>query len=84
MSSAAVALHRFEGLVVPSSWDDRGGPLKVALLTDDEGEHFLEASTVGKALLDCVHQRVCVYGRIETDRRGMPVLIAERFEVLTP
>jgi hypothetical protein len=84
MPSVAVDLCRLEGLVVPSSWDDRGGPLGVALLTDDEGEHFLAGTTAGQALLNCVHKRVCVFGRTETDGRGNRLFVAERFEVLSP
>jgi len=84
MSSAAVALNRYEGLVVPSSWDDRGWPLGVTLLTDDEGEHSLAGAEAAHELMRCMHKRVRVFGRMEADSRGNRYLIAERFEVISP
>jgi hypothetical protein len=71
-SAAARAVLR--GLVSPLEWDDEGRPLRLALLTADEGEYEVRLEGAGLLLLDLLREEVLVHGSV-VPRPGSPPVV---------
>ncbi len=48
------------GIVVPIEWDEGGEPLRIAILTLDEGEYEVELEGIGRQLMQHMQQEVLV------------------------
>jgi hypothetical protein len=70
----------FEGVLIPSDWDDIGSVTGISLNTTDEGEYEIEImdGQMRKRLLKNLKRRVRLSGRINRDG----TLRVSRFEVL--
>jgi hypothetical protein len=73
-----------EGLVVAADWDENDEVTLVSLLTDDEGEYLVEADSIGRELIGCIHKRVRLHGCLGKDQSGEDVIAGEYFTILDP
>jgi len=61
------------GIVVPVSWDAVGNPLRVAILTSDEGEYQVAPSGLGRRLFSFLRQEIKARVLVPVDDDGRPV-----------
>lgn len=61
------------GIVVPVSWDGVGNPLRVAILTSDEGEYQVAPSGLGRRLFSFLRQEIKARVLVPADDDGRPV-----------
>ena len=53
-----------KGIIIPSQWDDNGKIIGVSINTNDEKEYLIEPAGAGKDLLNLIHQKVAVRGKV--------------------
>ena len=77
-----------EGVIIPSKWDNNGIILGVSLCTSNEQEYRVQQNRFGKELLNLVHHKVAVTGKISERLDGSQLIIirsyrkkAEPFEI---
>ena len=56
--------QRIEGIIIPSNWDENGLITGVSIYTSDEKEYLVQPSRLSKELLNHVHHKVEVSGKI--------------------
>lgn len=58
------------GLILPVEWDESDDIVRVVIETTDEESFIVEPDTKGRELLQLIHQRVEVTGRIRQGEYG--------------
>ncbi len=61
---------KVRGIVVPTAWDRFGNPLRVAILTRDEGEYPVAPRGLGRRLFRCLREEVSARIVVEQDPDG--------------
>ena len=69
----------FEGIVIPSSWDENGLTLGVSLHTSDEKQYQIQLNKLGRELLDLVHHKVEATGKIRERLDGSKLIIISSY-----
>jgi len=53
-----------KGIIVPAMWDDDGNVKGISICTIDEKEYHVEPNSIGKELLNYIHEKVSIKGKI--------------------
>jgi hypothetical protein len=61
---------KVRGIVVPTAWDRFGSPLRVAILTRDEGEYPVSPRGLGRRLFRCLREEISARVVVEQDPDG--------------
>jgi len=61
---------KVRGIVVPTAWDRFGNPLRVAILTPDEGEYPVAPRGLGRRLFRCLREEINARVVVEQDPDG--------------
>jgi hypothetical protein len=62
-----LGLFKIRGIIIPSSWNEEGHALSVAVSTFDEEEYFVEKDPKGDQLLEQLREKVEVSGVVRVD-----------------
>ena len=62
-----LGLFKIQGIIIPSSWNEEGRVLSVAVSTFDEEEYLVEKDTKGDQLLEQLRKEVEVSGLVRID-----------------
>jgi hypothetical protein len=65
---------KVRGIVVPTAWDRFGNPLRVAILTRDEGEYPVAPRGLGRRLFRCLREEISARVVVEPDPDGGEVV----------
>ncbi len=68
-----------EGLVIPSNCDDNGNVSGVSIQTNDEKEYLAAITKTGKELLDHIHEKVNVHGKIRERLDGKTLISVQDY-----
>ena len=71
-----------EGIVMPSRWNERGKPARIALHTDDRKEYEIDFSGAGKELLHLTYKKVAVLGKLRQQLNGRTILCVRRYQII--
>ena len=71
-----------QGIVVPVSWDRFGNPLRVAVLTSDEGEYVIAPRGMGRRLFRFLREEVKARLVLHDDDAGGAVARVVSFTVV--
>ena len=64
-----------EGVVIPASWAENGLTMGVSLHTSDEKQYLIQLNKLGKELLDLLHHKVEVTGKIRERLDGSKLIV---------
>ncbi|MBC8392023.1 MAG: hypothetical protein H8E17_05595 [Deltaproteobacteria bacterium] len=53
-----------KGIIIPSQWDDKGKIIGVSINSNDEKAYLIEPIGAGKDLLNLIHQKLAVRGKV--------------------
>ena len=67
------------GIVIPVDWDEKGNIMRVAVMTADEGEYFVEENEQSKHLDALMRQEVEVIGMVR-EEIGRKVITVENWK----
>ena len=62
------------GIILPSKWDDDGKVTRISIHTNDENEYIVDFSGAGKELLNLIHKKVEVKGKLRERLNGNVVI----------
>jgi hypothetical protein len=71
-----------KGVVMPSSRDANGLAMGVSLHTPEEKQYLIQLNKLGKELLDLVHHKVEVTGKIRERLDGSKIIIISHYRRL--
>ena len=75
--------NRFQGIIIPSDWDNNGNITDITLQTHDEKTYVIEPSRIGNELYQHIRQSVIVHGKIRQRLDGRTLIRVESYEVST-
>lgn len=75
-------LTTLKGLLVPASWDERGGITAATVSTYFEEDYLIDQNPLGEELLVFVRQRVKVIGFVREDQNGQKIITVKKYEIL--
>ena len=75
-------MPKIEGLIIPSSWDEKGNIKAVSLHTSDEKEYRVEYGGVGKELLAHIHHKVEATGKISERLDGRQYISVHSYSTI--
>ena len=64
-----------EGVVIPASWDENSLTMGVSLHTSDEKQYLIQFNKLGRELLDLVHHKVEVAGKLRERLDGSKLIV---------
>ena len=70
------------GIIMPSNWDEDGRIIGTAIYTNTEEVHGLEHNSISRELLNLMHKRVEVKGRIREHPDGNKSIAVQNYIVL--
>jgi hypothetical protein len=76
------AVEVVRGIVVPTVWDRAGNPLRVSILTADEGEYPVSPRGLGRRLFAFLTEEVRARVVVETDPSGNTMTRVVSFTVV--
>lgn len=67
---------RILGIVIPSSWDEKGRPIGVSLATSEESIELVSDNVSQKELINLIHKQVEITGlsRMKSGRKNILVV----------
>lgn len=71
-----------QGIIMPSRWNEKGKPARIAIHTDDRKEYEIDFSGVGKELLDLTYQKVAIQGKLRQQLNGRSILCVRQYQVI--
>jgi hypothetical protein len=71
-----------EGIIMPSKWNERGKPARIAIHTDDRKEYEIDFSGAGKELLDLTYKNVAVQGKLRQQLNGRTILCVRKYHII--
>ena len=74
--------NRFEGIIVPSKWDNEGNIIGITLHTHDEKAYMIESSRTGNELFKYIRKNVLVLGKTRQRLDGHTLIRVTNYEVL--
>ena len=70
------------GIILPSRWNEKGKPARIALHTDDQHEYEIDFSGAGKELLNLAYKKVVVQGKLRQQLSGRESLSVRQYQVI--
>jgi hypothetical protein len=74
--------HAIAGIVVPGTWDHQGNVTGVTIQAYDEKVYIVEHNQIGKELLNCIHEKVEVSGKIRERINGSISIRVKSYKVM--
>jgi len=71
-----------KGIIIPSQWDDKGKIIGVSINTNDEKEYLIEPIGAGKDLLNLIHQKVAVRGKVRQRIDGNKLIRVNNYKTI--
>ena len=53
-----------EGIILPAAWDEHGNVKGISINTNYEKEYLVEPNITGRELLNYIHEKVAIKGKI--------------------
>ena len=75
----AASKNAIEGLVIPNKWDEKGNIIGIAIHTDKEEIYLIAHNRMEGALLNHVHVRVGIKGKIMERLDGSKLIHVQSF-----
>jgi hypothetical protein len=75
--------QKIEGIIIPSNWDENGLIKGVSIYTSDEKEYLVQLNSLSRELLDHVHHKVEVTGKILEHLNGRRQIILNSYRKIT-
>ena len=70
------------GIILPSRWNEKGKPARIAIHTDDQHEYEIDFSGAGKELLNLAYKKVVVQGKLRQQLSGRESLSVRQYQVI--
>jgi hypothetical protein len=70
------------GIILPSRWNEKGRPARIAIHTDDQHEYEIEFSGAGKELLNLAYKKVVVQGKLREQLSGRATLSVRQYQII--
>jgi len=74
--------HAIAGIVVPGTWDHQGNVTGVTIQAYDEKVYIVEHTQLGKELLNHIHEKVEVSGKIRERINGSISIRVKSYRVM--
>jgi hypothetical protein len=74
--------HTIAGIVVPGTWDHQGTVTGVTIQAYDEKAYLVEHTPLGKELLNHIHEKVEVAGKIRERINGNISISVKSYRVM--
>ena len=75
-------LVKFRGIITPCAWAVDGSVTQICLADENENEHLLALSGVGKALMGHQQELVEVRGNFISDKEKRNIFVVSKFDVI--
>ena len=75
-------INTIKGIVVPSTWDNQGNVTGVTIQAYDEKAYHVEHGQLGKQLLNHIHEKVEVDGKIRERINGSVSIHVKSYKVM--
>jgi hypothetical protein len=76
----AISRNGIEGLVIPNKWDDNGKVIGIAIHTDKEEIYIVAHNRVEKELLNQLHLKVRIEGKVMERLDGSKLIHVRSFQ----
>ncbi|MBT8490560.1 MAG: hypothetical protein KJN62_05890 [Deltaproteobacteria bacterium] len=70
------------GVIMPNNWDENGRIIEIALYTNTEEVYCVEHNSLTRDLMDLMHKRVEIKGKIREQSGGIKSIAVKNFIVL--
>jgi hypothetical protein len=70
------------GIILPSRWNEKGKPARIAIHTDDKKEYQIDFSGPGKELLNLTYKKVAVQGKLRQQLNGHEILSVRQYQII--
>ncbi len=70
------------GIILPSRWNERGKPARIAIHTDNQKEYQIDFSGAGKELLNLTYKKVSVQGKLREQLNGRAILSVRQYQII--
>jgi hypothetical protein len=70
------------GIILPSRWNEKGKPARIAIHTDDQHEYEIDFSGAGKELLNLAYKKVVVHGKLREQLSGRASLSVRQYQII--
>ncbi len=70
------------GIILPSRWNEKGKPARIAIHTDDQKEYQIDFSGAGKELLNMTHKKVAIQGKLREQLNGRAILSVRQYQII--
>ena len=70
------------GVIMPNNWDENGRIIEVALYTDTEEVYPVEPGSIAQTLMNFMHQKVEIKGKIKEHPDGKKLIAVQNYTVL--
>lgn len=74
--------HAIAGIVVPGTWDHQGNVTGVTIQAYDEKVYIVEHTQLGKELLNYLHKKVEVFGKIRERINGSISIRVKSYRIM--
>jgi hypothetical protein len=75
-------INTIKGIVVPSTWDNQGNVTGVTIQAYDEKAYIVEHVQLGEELLNHIHEKVAVDGKIRERINGSISIHVKSYKVM--
>jgi predicted lipoprotein len=76
------ALPPILGIILPSRWNEKGKPARIAIHTDDQKEYQIDFSGAGKELLNLTYKKVAIQGKLREQLNGRAILSVRQYQII--
>jgi predicted lipoprotein len=76
------ALPPILGIILPSRWNEKGKPARIAIHTDDQKEYQIDFSGAGKELLNLTYKKVAIQGKLREQLNGRVILSVRQYQII--
>ena len=76
------ALPPIRGIILPSRWNEKGKPARIAIHTDDQKEYQIDFSGAGKELLNLTYKKVAIQGKLREQLNGRAILSVRQYQII--
>jgi predicted lipoprotein len=70
------------GIILPSRWNEKGKPARIAIHTDDQKEYQIDFSGAGKELLNLTYKKVAIQGKLREQLNGRVILSVRQYQII--